>query len=183
MTVIDDELRDTLEAELSGWKKIVVLGIGNELRSDDGLGLRAAKRLKTVLAGITGVEVLATGTSPENFTGLLRRLAPSHILLLDALESGDRPGTIKFVKSHQIEEVMPSTHTLPLYVLAKYLEQQLGSKVLLLGIQPNILASGTELSDEVKDSVGRLVRLLRQIIIAPPEERPVRETTASMAKC
>ncbi len=165
MVVIEDELEGKLEAELSGWKQIVVLGIGSELSSDDSLGLLAAEKLKDALASIAGVKVFVTGSCPENFTGLLRRLSPTHVILLDAVEMGEGVGAIKLIDYHEIEEVMPSTHTLPLYALVKYVEQELGSKVLILGVQPKELSFGTALSEEVKNSVGKLVCLLKQIIV------------------
>jgi len=165
MVVIEDELEGKLETELSGWKHIAVLGIGNELNSDDGLGLLAAKELKKALAGVAGVKVFVTGSCPENFTGLVRRLSPTHVLLLDAVEMGERAGAIKLIDYKEIEEVMPSTHTLPLYMLAKYVEQEIGSKVSILGVQPKNLDFGTGLSTEVENSVGKLVLLVKQIIV------------------
>lgn len=174
MVVTENKLQNKLEKALSGWEQMVILGIGNELGSDDSVGLLAAQRLKEALSGIPRVEVLAAGTVPENFTGLLRRLSPSHILLVDATEMGEKAGTIKLIEAHKIEEVMPSTHALPLNMLVEYLEQELGSKVVVLGIQPKGLSFGTVLSAEVEHSVGKLVHLLKQII-ASPQERQYKE--------
>jgi len=159
-----EALGSMLGEELSGWKQIVILGIGNEFNGDDGLGVRAALKLKRALSNTPRIDVIATGTSPENFTGLLRKLSPSHVVLIDAAELGETAGTIELIEPHRIEKRMPSTHTMPLYMLAEYLEQELGAKVLILGIQPESLSFGTGVSDEVEASIDRLARLLVETI-------------------
>jgi hydrogenase 3 maturation protease len=159
-----EALVSKLGEELSGWKRIVILGIGNEFSGDDGLGSRAALKLKRALSNTPRIDVIATGTSPENFTGLLRKLSPSHVVLIDAAELGETAGAIELIEPHRIEKRIPSTHTMPLYMLTEYLEQELGAKVLILGIQPESLSFGTTVSSEVGVSIDRLARLLVQVV-------------------
>ena len=159
-----EALASMLEEKLSGWKQIVILGIGNEFSGDDSLGFQAARKLKRALSNISKVEVLAAGVAPENFTGLLRKLSPSHVVLIDAAEMGEIAGTIKLIEPHRIEKRMPSTHTMPLYMLTEYLEHELGAKVLILGIQLESLSFGTAVSREVRVSVDKLARLLVEVI-------------------
>jgi len=164
MVVAESGLQSNLDKALSGWERTVIMGIGNELGCDDSLGLVAAQRLKEALSGIPGVEVLAAGTAPENFTGLLRRLSPSHILIVDAAEMGEAAGTIQLVDADRTEEVTPSTHTVSPKMLVRYLEEEIGSKVIIIGIQPKELSFGTVVSEEVGDSLSNLVHLLEQIM-------------------
>jgi len=159
-----EALASVLEEKLSGWERIVILGIGNEFSGDDSLGFQAARKLKRALSNTSRVEVLAVGTAPENFTGLLRKLSPSHVVLIDAAEMGEIAGTIELIEPHRIEKRMPSTHTMPLYMLTEYLEQELGAIVLILGIQPESLSLGSAVSDEVEVSIDKLARLLVEII-------------------
>ena len=159
-----EALASMLEEKLSGWKQIVILGIGNEFSGDDSLGFQAARKLKRALSNISKVEVLAVGVAPENFTGLLRKLSPSHVVLIDAAEMGEIAGKIELIEPHRIEKRMPSTHTMPLYMLAEYLEHELGARVLILGIQPESLSFGTAVSREVRVSVDKLARLLVEVI-------------------
>ena len=159
-----EALASMLEEKLSGWKQIVILGIGNEFSGDDSLGFQAAQKLKRALSNISKVEVLAVGVAPENFTGLLRKLSPSHVVLIDAAEMGEIAGKIELIEPHRIEKRMPSTHTMPLYMLTEYLEQELGARVLILGIQPESLSFGTAVSREVRVSVDKLARLLVEVI-------------------
>ncbi len=153
-----------LDEELSGWKQIAILGIGNEFGGDDSLGLLAAQKLKQALPNTPRVEVLTAGTAPENFTGKLRRFSPSHVIFIDAAEMGERGGTIKLVEPYKIEKQPPSTHSIPLYMLAGYLEHELGCKVIILGIQPERTSFGASISGEVESSVNKLVLVIKQLL-------------------
>jgi len=162
--ISSEALTSVLEGELAGWEQIAILGVGNEFGGDDSVGFQAARKLKRALSNIPKVEVLTVGIAPENFTGLLRRLRPSHVVLIDAAEMGETAGRIKLIEPHRIEKPMLSTHTMPLYLLTDYLEQELGAKVLILGIQPKNISIGTAVSDEVEGSIDKLARLFVEII-------------------
>lgn len=157
-------LRNKLEKLLSGWEKLAIIGVGNELNGDDGAGILAAKMLRGTLKRNQGIQVITAGTMPENFTGLLRRSRPSHVLLIDAADTGKAPGTVDIIDAGSIKESAPGTHTIPLSVLAGYLKEEMGSEVTILGIQPDNLSYGKEVSEKVKDSVTQLVDLLVQVI-------------------
>ena len=67
-----------------------VLGVGNPLRRDDGVGVEVA-------AGVRGTdwEVLTAGLSVENALGIVRRLAPDLLVVVDAAEMGLPPGSVR----------------------------------------------------------------------------------------
>jgi len=62
------------------------------------------------------VTVLDGGTVPENFTGLIKRENPTHIILLDAADMGKPPGYIKIIKKDEISQYNISTHAMPLFI-------------------------------------------------------------------
>ena len=158
------ELEVKLEEALRGRKQTAILGIGNELGGDDSLGLLAAKAINKSLTNLPQVRVLLAGTAPENFTGTLRRLSPSHVILIDAAEMGEKAGTIKLIEPGSIGKQTPSTHSIPLYVLVEYIEKEIGSEVIILGIQPKDTTSGTPVSREARRSANRLALMLRQVL-------------------
>jgi len=160
---MDTALVRILEKELAGWSRVAILGLGNEFGGDDSLGLLAARKIKQTLPkNIDGVKIFEAGVAPENFTGVLRNLLPSHVILIDSAEMGERAGYIKVVNPYEIKEAIPSTHSLPLSVLAEYIERELGSKVIILGIQPKKMSFSTIVSSEIKDSVSKLATILRK---------------------
>jgi hydrogenase maturation protease len=72
--------------------KILVLGLGNPLVSDDSIGLRVAETLKPMLAGRSDVEV------SEDYWGGLRlmerMIGYDRAIIIDAIQSGAPPGTV-----------------------------------------------------------------------------------------
>jgi hydrogenase maturation protease len=72
--------------------KILVLGLGNPVVSDDSVGLRVAEKLKPLLASRAGVEV------SEDYWGGLRLMERmigfDRAVIIDAMQSGAPPGTV-----------------------------------------------------------------------------------------
>jgi hydrogenase 3 maturation protease len=134
---------------------VVLLGVGSELRSDDAAGIRVAERVKAL--GLAGIHALAGGPAPENLTGLIRQLSPSLVIIVDAADMGLPPGTVRLLQSDEIGGMSFSTHTLPLNVLADYLQKETGCSLLIMGIQPRSLAFDGALSAEVAAAVEETV--------------------------
>jgi hydrogenase maturation protease len=67
-------------------KRLAIVGIGHELRGDDGVGVTIVRRLQETCSGSDSLLLLDAGSAPENCTGILRRFAPDVIVLLDAVE-------------------------------------------------------------------------------------------------
>lgn len=140
----------------------VVVGVGSVLRSDDAAGLCIAEELRKL--DLPNVLVLLGHTAPENVTGEIRRALPSHVIFVDAAEFGETPGAVRLVDSVEIGGMTSSTHTLPLAVIADYLKQELGCRVLFLGLQPKVVEFGEGLSEEVAAAVAETVATLAQAL-------------------
>lgn len=137
-----------------------ILGIGQELRGDDAVGLEVAHRLQKKLSGREDVLILLAGPAPENFTGTLRRFAPQRVILVDAALMGEPPGTARWLDWREAAGFSASTHSLPLSALAAYLETELGCTVQILGVQPAGNALGASLSPQAKQGANAAVRLI-----------------------
>lgn len=161
------EFETTLAAKLKGASSVVVFGVGNELRGDDAAGRLVAERLKSFECGI--VKSFTVGVAPENFTSILRELKPSHVIFVDAADFGGCAGDVRVIGEDEIMEGVPSTHTVSLSVLAKYIRVQYGCEVIVIGIQPKNTLFGAEVSPEVRAGVEALVDSLKKIFssIAP----------------
>jgi len=131
---------------------IVVAGIGNPIRGDDGFGPRVIKEL----SGKTGATLFDCGTSPENYIGPIKRLNPDVIIFLDAVNFESAPGTIKVVPIDDVSKVSLSTHTISAYLIAELLS--VGEKkahICVVGIQPKHIGFGSEMSKEVEEGVRK----------------------------
>lgn len=144
--------------------RVAVVGIGHELRGDDAAGVMVARALMPLLAGRAHGLVLDGGAAPENHTGLLRRFAPDLVLLVDAAQMDEPPGTVRWLAWQEASGLSASTHTMPPYVIARYLNIELGCEVALIGIQPAQTTIGAPLSAPIQKAVGEVVNGLVQVL-------------------
>lgn len=128
--------------------KVLILGIGNQLRRDDGIGPEVAQALIT-----NGTRLaIDCATAPENFLGKIKTLKPVKVIMVDACDFGGAPGEFRLFSLLELEK-MPwatvSTHTLPLSLIGNLIKQEVGCGVELLGVQPTTVEFGEGLSEPV----------------------------------
>jgi hydrogenase 3 maturation protease len=146
---------------------IAIVGIGNIFRSDDAAGILVAHKLieSRFISDPNTVLVIDAGHAPENRTAELRRFAPEVVLLIDAADIDERPGTIHWIEMDEIEGMSASTHTLPLSMLAKYLTLELNCRISLLGIQPKSNDVGKTVSADVQKAINTVVESLIEALL------------------
>ena len=142
--------------------RICILGVGNDLRGDDSAGLIVARKLSAneSFVGAANVLVLEGGPAPENQTGKLRAFQPDLVLFIDAAHLEEAPGTIQFIPLESIDGMSASSHSLPLSMLARYIIQELGCQVEVLGIQPAQNEICSELSPLVQAAIDEIASVM-----------------------
>jgi hydrogenase 3 maturation protease len=144
--------------------RVAVVGMGHDLRGDDAAGLSVARALQEALTGNERVLVVDAGPAPENQTGPLRHFEPDLVLFVDAAQMDEEPGVIRWLSWEEVDGISASTHTLPLGVLARYLVNELGCEVALLGIQPASDAVEALFSPQVAKAVDSVVDALSKLL-------------------
>lgn len=146
--------------------RIAIVGIGNTLRSDDAAGILVARALATtrLLPNPKPILVIDAGHAPENCTAQLRRFAPDVVLLVDAVEMGEAPGFVRWVEMDEIEGMSASTHSLPLSMLASFLNWELKCEVTLLGIQLKSNDVGEMVHLDVMRAVNEIVNAITEAV-------------------
>jgi len=155
--------------------KTLVVGVGNLLLGDEGLGVHVARELERRRAELPeGVEILDAGTS---LLDQLARLADCReAILVDAVELGGAPGTL-----YRIDDLLRglpegpeppsvSLHDLDL-IAALRIGRVLGllpERVSLIGAEPRSVAPGTGLSPALAVARDRIVELLVLELAARP---------------
>jgi len=149
-----DPALEHLKLHLTG--KVLILGIGNNLRSDDGIGSLLAVRLQDKLPYI----VYDASSSPENYLGKIIKDKPDTILLIDAVDFGGEAGEIRFLEGEDIQTVnFFSTHDASISLAISYLKNSLkDTGIFILAIQPKILAFGDKLSPEITQALEKIER-------------------------
>jgi len=165
--VIPDTGVMTLEQQLreylgEGERRVVLMGVGNPMRGDDGVGVAIIQRLQET--PIPGVMLLNTETVPESYIGKVESHDPTHVLLVDAANFGGNPGDTRLIDSQHIGGQAVSTHSLPLTIFITYIEKSLGIRVLLLGVQPKSVAFGEEMTPELAEASIRIAETLRRAL-------------------
>lgn len=139
--------------------KTLIITVGNDLRRDDGAGSFISSRLKEIPEGYVLLDV---GSRPENSVDEAVDLNPAKTVIIDAADFGGEPGEIRIIPPELIPQTTLSTHTFPLPVIAKMLEEETGSAVYFLGIQPVSVELGEGLSPEVEKSAGDIIRFIKE---------------------
>ncbi len=139
---------------------VLVLGIGNLIMSDDGVGVRVVQRLAAEFRFPSAVSVLDGGTLGLD---LLPRLeGVERLLVVDAVETGGVPGTLVRMVGDEIPvalETKVSPHQMGLKDLLAVASLQgfAPQEMVLWGVQPERLDLGMELSPAVAGRVDYLV--------------------------
>lgn len=143
--------------------KLAVLGVGSELRGDDGIGPYLSERLSSFnsesFLSINGDLV------PENFTRDLRKFQPDNIIIIDAAFMGKSAGDIEIIRINEVTGISFSSHSMPISVLGKYLSQEIGANVYILGIQPINIDFGSEISLEVIEAADKIFEMIKEEIV------------------
>ena len=131
--------------------KVVVLGLGNILHSDDGVGPQAIGRLRQDPRVLDNVSLIEGGTLGLELLTYIWDC--SYLLVLDAVDVGQPPGTLVRMSSQELQALpgRGSVHQLgvaDLLVALRVLAKQT-PEVVLLGVQPASTEWGTELSPAV----------------------------------
>lgn len=109
------------------------------------------------------LQVLDGGEAPENVTGVIRKFDPTHLLIIDAAIGGHKPGTVFIINKKKISQDDLSTHRIPLSHLVRYLEENVGCRVILIGIEPREISWKKSLSPPVEASIATLVETILKI--------------------
>ncbi len=150
---------------LNDFKKLIVLGVGNELKSDDGVGPFIIKQLIDENIENDKVLLINAETVPENFTGKIRKENPSHVIIIDACLMGCAPGEIKIVDKTDFADIGISTHSMSLSYFVKYLEMDTDFKIIFVGIEPETMDWGTNPTPKVEKTAYEFIEMLKGIII------------------
>ncbi len=147
-------------------KKIAVIGLGNTLRRDDGIGIIILESLFNSFRK-EGVDYLNFGIA--SFDLVHRMEAYELILLIDGIDAGLNPGGFKIFElkdiAYAIKSPALSTHEFDLKSLFElYKRFELKSKIYVAGIQVQDVSFGDSLSQPLKDRLDQIPQEISRFI-------------------
>ncbi len=143
--------------------KILIVGLGNLLLRDDGVGVHAVHELqKTPPPDVRIVEV---GTALLDSLHLFEWA--DKILAIDAMQAGGSPGTLySFGLSDREDRPPASLHELGLLSALRFLSEEKRPPVVILGVEPAVIDYGLNLSPEVQSALPALFQSAREMVDA-----------------
>lgn len=147
--------------------KVMVVGIGNLIMQDDGVGVHAIKALEE-LGFSDDVELIDGGTNSYDLIEEFCRA--EHLIIVDAMHAGGEPGTIYRAPYDELglepTENITSLHEMH-FVEAMNMTRMLGYNppTTVFGIEPAVVEVSMDLSHQVAEKFPRLVELIHQEIL------------------
>ncbi len=141
-------------------KPVLILGLGNPLQRDDGVGCRVAEALERQVLP-EGIEVLDGGTPGLGLVHLLE--GRQRVLIVDAADMGEPPGTLRLFHYQALNAAEPATQfslhragVLDAFALARALNLPLGD-IVFVGVQPAQVGWGEELDPAVEAALPLVI--------------------------
>jgi hydrogenase maturation protease len=142
---------------------LVIVGVGNILLQDEGVGIHLIQALKEV-SPLQGdhVELIDAGTVLPPLPGNLDKL-----IIVDAAQGGGEPGTIYRLSPDEIDNsdapiISPHQLSLGESLRLTELENDKPKEVIIFGVEPKTIDWGLELSPELKEKIPQLIGLVLQ---------------------
>lgn len=139
----------------------MVLGLGNILLSDEGVGVKAVEELQNRYDCSDAVEIVDGGTMGIELLPYFEER--SHILIIDAVKSGCKPGTITRIEdppAYFSSKTSPHQIGLADVMGVAVITDIMPQNITLFGIEPKQFSTGLSLSTEVARNLSRLVDLV-----------------------
>ncbi len=143
--------------------RVVVLGIGNTILSDEGAGVHAAAALEACYELPDNIEVIDGGTAGMELLGPLSDT--DFLVVLDAVKSDRPPGTLLKLSGTEVPiffRTKLSPHQVSICDVLASLEfsGDLPGKIVLIGIEPQSLELGTDLTPTVAARISEMVHMV-----------------------
>lgn len=146
-------------------KKALVLGVGNILLKDEGLGVRAAMYFERNFSFGPEVACLDGGTSGLGLLSYIREY--SHLIIVDAVSASGEPGSVIRIPGDKIQGFpslkSSSAHQIgvkDLLAIARF--EGLSPDVVVIGIVPRDISAGLELTPEAQEALPRAAEAIRE---------------------
>lgn len=149
----------------------LILGIGNTLLKDEGIGIHLLNYIQSHYPEWEtqfGVEMLDGGTLSFDLLGHIR--ADQELIVLDAMNMKQKPGTTYCLQAQAMDQFLSqpgkSVHEVSLMDLfdMSRLSEQLPEKRALIGIQPDCIDWGEQLTSDVQEALPNAAILVQQVL-------------------
>lgn len=164
-------------------KSIRILGVGNVLCTDDGLGPYAIKVLESSYEFPSGVEINDLGTPGMDLTPYLADARM--VIVIDTVRGDEPPGTLRLLRDREIVAKPPPSRMSPHEpglreaLMATEFSDSSPDEILFVGVIPESTDQGTSLTatlmEAIPSVVDSVIRELDRLEVAPTRRDPPAE--------
>ena len=130
------------------------VGVGNVLKSDDGIGVYISNKIKES----NSILKLSVEISIENYLGKINSLNPDVLILVDCVDFGKQAGYYELLPAEKVKDFTFNTHNISL----KRISELFLMPVYILGIQPKSIDFGEEISGIVIETAHKILNIINQ---------------------
>ena len=141
----------------------LIMGIGNLLMTDDGVGVHAARAIAANPPPFT--RVVDAGT--DIFSALPFLEATRRAIIIDALQSGKKPGCVRIFKEAELSLRADSAtvHAVTILLARRLLTPDApAAEIVVIGVEPDVLEYGMDLSPRIFAALPHVDRLCRRTV-------------------
>ena len=165
---------------------VAVVGLGNLILSDEGVGVHVVRRLAEAYGFPDEVVLIDGGTSAIDLLDQL--VEAEHIIFIDAAQTGGPPGSIVALEGARLpvwfrERMSPHQIGLADLLATLSLMDHAPESVTLIGIEPQSMQLGTELTPDVEAAVGEALRKVLEKLAALGFRAVERRDHARASQC
>jgi hydrogenase maturation protease len=161
-------------------RKTLILGLGNTLLGDEGVGVKTVSFLKNAKSALQDVEMLDGGTLSFILAGPIEDA--DNLIVIDAAQLNNAPGSVRVYEGKEMDHfIMRNNHnsvhevSLSDLMVIAHLSGQLPQRRALIGIQPEHIDWSDTLTDSVENSIPVACDMVRQLLICWRHEVKVTE--------
>jgi hydrogenase maturation protease len=141
--------------------RIVIVGVGNLLLKDEGVGIHVIQRLQEIDLP-SDIELIDGGTAPDL---IAYTKAGDKLIIVDAARAGGEPGSVyRFLPEDLASETgtLASAHELGVELNLKLMSLMRNEpkEVIIIGIEPKEIDWGTELTPELQEKIPEIVKVV-----------------------
>jgi len=130
--------------------RLLFVGVGNVLKSDDGIGVRISRQIKNR----PNIFALTVEVSIENYIGKINSMHPGALVIIDCMDLGASPGTCRLIAIEDLQDLTFNTHNISLGRLNDFFPYP----TFVLGIQPKTIEFGEKLTADVLNTAQSIIR-------------------------
>ena len=147
-------MKDNLFENIPDLKKksVLFVGVGNAIKSDDGIGIYICSRIQKR----RNISTLIVESGIEKFVGKINNLAPQIIIFIDCTDFNEQPGYHELIPMEKIQDHTANTHTISLKRISEFFPME----KYLLGIQPEYVGFGEDFSSMVKQKADYIIKYI-----------------------